>query len=64
MLIADKIKESLKTGLSLEEFKEKFHVNKKQATDWLNRAVDDGLVKKMNKPVNYQVEAPQCRCAC
>lgn len=54
MLIADKIKESLKTGLSLEEFKEKFHVNKKQATDWLNRAVDDGLVKKMNKPVKYK----------
>lgn len=54
VLIVDKIKESLKTGLSLDEFKEKFHVNKKQANDWLNRAVEDGLVKKMNKPVKYK----------
>ncbi|MDG5853130.1 DNA-processing protein DprA [Clostridium beijerinckii] len=54
ILIVDKIKESLKTGLSLDEFKEKFHVNKKQANDWLNRAVEDGLVKKMNKPVKYK----------
>lgn len=54
LLIVDKIKESLKTGMSLDEFKDKFHVNKKQASDWLNRAVEDGLVKKMNKPVKYR----------
>jgi predicted Rossmann fold nucleotide-binding protein DprA/Smf involved in DNA uptake len=54
MIIVDKIKESLKPGLSLEEFKEKFHVNKKQASEWLDRAVNDGFVKKMNKPVKYK----------
>ncbi|MBW6411014.1 DNA-processing protein DprA [Clostridium weizhouense] len=54
VLIVDKIKEALKIGLSLDEFREKFHVNKKQASDWLNRAVEDGVVKKMNKPVKYK----------
>ena len=38
-IILDKIKESLRVGLSLNEFKEKFNVNKKQASDSLNRAI-------------------------
>lgn len=53
-LIIDKIKEALKIGVSLDEFQDKFHVNKKQASEWLNRAIDDGIVKKLNKPVRYK----------
>lgn len=53
-IILDKIKESLKTELSLNEFKEKFNVNRKQASDWLNRAVEDGVVKKLHKPERYK----------
>lgn len=53
-LILDKIKEALEAELSLDEFREKFHVNKTQASAWLNRAIDDGLVKKLHKPVRYK----------
>lgn len=53
-MISDKIKEALKTELSLDEFREKFHVNKTQAIEWLNRAIDDGLIKKLNRPVRYK----------
>lgn len=53
-MILDKIKESLRTELSLNEFKEKFNVNRKQASDWLNRAVEDGVVKKLHKPERYK----------
>ena len=53
-IILDKIKESLRVGLSLNEFKEKFNVNKKQASDWLNRAIKDGIVKKLHKPERYK----------
>ena len=53
-IILDKIKESLKVELSLNEFKEKFNVNKKQASDWLNRAIKDGVVKKLHKPERYK----------
>lgn len=53
-LISDKIKVALETGLSLDEFREKFHVNKTQASEWLNRAVDDGFIKKLHKPVRYK----------
>lgn len=53
-IILDKIKEALQTELSLNEFKEKFNVNKKQASDWLNRAIEDGAVKKLHKPERYK----------
>jgi hypothetical protein len=53
-MILDKIKEALKSELSLDEFKEKFHVNKKQASDWLNRAIEEGTIKKLHKPERYK----------
>lgn len=48
-IILDKIKESLKVELLLNEFKEKFNVNKKQVSDWLNRAIKDRVVKKITQ---------------
>lgn len=53
-LISDKIKEALETELSLDEFKEKFNVNKTQASEWLNRAIADGYIEKLYKPVRYK----------
>lgn len=53
-LILTHIREVLTNELSLDEFSNKLNVNKKQATDWLNRAIKDGVVKKLNKPVRYK----------
>ena len=53
-LILDKMKEALENELSLDEFRSKFHVNKTQASEWLNRAIDDGVIKKLHKPVRYK----------
>jgi len=52
-LIIDKIREALINGLSLDEFRELFNVNKKQATEWLNRAIEDEKIKKLSNPVRY-----------
>lgn len=53
-LILSYIREVLLNELSLEEFSIKLNVNKKQAGDWLSRAVEDGVVKKLSKPVRYK----------
>ena len=34
-------------------------LHKSQLTDWLKRAEEDGVVKKLNRPVRYQVEKKQ-----
>jgi predicted Rossmann fold nucleotide-binding protein DprA/Smf involved in DNA uptake len=31
-------------------------LHKSQLTEWLQRAVDDGVVKKLNRPVSYQIK--------
>lgn len=53
-LIVGNIKEILNNSLSLEEFSDMLNVNKKQANDWLSRAINDGIVVKLNKPVRYK----------
>lgn len=35
---------------------ESTQLHKSQLTEWLKRAVDDGVVKKLNRPVRYQVK--------
>ena len=52
-LVIKNIQEVLVNGLSLNEFSELLNVNKKQASDWLNRAVEDGKIKKLRNPVKY-----------
>lgn len=37
-----------------DEVSEKTGLHKSQVTDWLKRALDDGYVKKLNRPVRYQ----------
>jgi len=40
--------------VTLEELMESTRLHKSQLNDWLNRATDDGVVKKLNRPVRYQ----------
>ena len=52
-----KVINSLKRNdLSVEELIESTQRNKSQLTEWLKRAVDDEQVKKLNRPVRYQVK--------
>lgn len=54
IVILDIIKTILKEELTLEQISEKLNVNKKQTSDWINRAIKDGIVIKLNKPVRYR----------
>lgn len=40
--------------VTLDELMESTALHKSQLNDWLNRATDDGVVKKLNRPVRYQ----------
>lgn len=42
--------------VTVEELIESTQLNKSQLTEWLKRAVDDEQVKKLNRPVRYQVK--------
>lgn len=44
------------TPVTADELMENTGLHKSQLNDWLKRAVDDGLVKKLTRPVRYQVE--------
>lgn len=52
-LLIDKIIEVLENPLTLDEFKSLLNINKKQASEWLNRAIDEGKIKKVSKPIRY-----------
>lgn len=40
--------------VTMDELMESTRLHKSQLNDWLNRATDDGVVKKLNRPVRYQ----------
>ena len=42
--------------ITVDELIESTQLNKSQLTEWLKRAVDDEVVKKLNRPVRYQVK--------
>ena len=42
--------------VTVEELIESTQLHKSQLTEWLKRAVDDEQVKKLNRPVRYQVK--------
>lgn len=52
-LVKSLICSALRTELSLEELSEKLNVNKKQVGIWLKRCLEEGIVKKKNKPIRY-----------
>jgi predicted Rossmann fold nucleotide-binding protein DprA/Smf involved in DNA uptake len=43
--------------VSVDELIESTDLHKSQLTDWLKRAVDDGVVTKLNRPMRYQVKS-------
>lgn len=45
-----------KEPVTIEELLECLGLHKSQLNDWLIRAVENGEVKKMNRPIRYQVE--------
>jgi len=42
--------------VTVDELIEITQLHKSQLTEWLKRAVDDLVVKKLSRPVRYQVE--------
>ena len=44
-----------KSPISVDELAECTKLHKLQLTDWLRRAEEEGVVKKLNRPVRYQV---------
>lgn len=53
-LIINNIIEALNEELSVEEFCNKFNINKTQGQIWLKRASEEGKIKKLSKPVRYK----------
>lgn len=45
-----------KEPVSVDELIESTQLHKSQLSDWLKRAEEEGMVKKLNRPVRYQVE--------
>lgn len=52
-ILLQNIIEALSNELTPEEFAQYFNVNKTQGNSWLKRAVEDGIAKKLTKPVRY-----------
>ena len=42
--------------IKLEDLIEQTQLHKSQLTNWLKRAEDEGVVKKLNRPVRYKIE--------
>lgn len=45
-----------KAPISVDELSASTQLHKSQLNDWLKRAEEDGVVKKLNRPVRYQVK--------
>ena len=45
-----------KVPISVDELAKCTQLHKAQLTDWLRRAEEEGVVKKLNRPIRYQVE--------
>ena len=53
-LIKNTIKTVLKEEMTSEKFCEILNINKTQGNTWLKRAVEEGIVEKLNKPTRYK----------
>ncbi len=56
-LFISELRRLAKEPVTLDELIESAGLHKSQLNDWLKRAVEDGLVKKLNRPVRYQIES-------
>ena len=55
-LFSSELQRLAENPLTVDELIESTKLHKSQLTEWLKRAVDDGVVKKLNRPVRYQVK--------
>jgi len=51
--------EALKTPMNQEELRKLLYVNKPQLSEWINRALDEKVIKKLNNPVRYVYTSKQ-----
>ncbi len=55
-LFSSELQRLAEKPVSVDELIESTQLHKTQLTEWLKRAVDDEVVKKLNRPVRYQVK--------
>lgn len=55
-LFTTELQRLAKQPVTVNALIESTDLHKSQLTEWLKRAVDDGVVKKLNRPVRYQVK--------
>jgi len=55
-LFVTEIQRLAKSPVNMEELIDRTGLHKSQLNDWLKRAVEEGVVKKLNRPVRYQLE--------
>ncbi|TSB24816.1 DNA-processing protein DprA [Psychrobacter sp. YGAH215] len=55
-LFSSELQRLAENPLTVDELIESTKLHKSQLTEWLKRAVDDEVVKKLNRPVRYQVK--------
>jgi predicted Rossmann fold nucleotide-binding protein DprA/Smf involved in DNA uptake len=56
------ILKQLETAMSSNELAKELEVNKNQLNAWLKKAVNDGMVNKLSKPVRYQRIKDNLKC--
>ena len=55
-LFTAELQRSAKVPVSVDKLMESTGLHRSQLNDWLQRAEQDGVVKKLNRPVRYQLE--------
>ena len=54
-LFISELKHLAKDPITIDELIESTQLHKSQLTEWLKRAIDEEIVKKLNRPVRYQI---------
>jgi len=55
-LFTDELQRLAESPVTVDDLIENTGLHKSQLKDWLKRAEDDGVVKKLNRPVRYQIQ--------
>lgn len=55
-LFTEELNRLAQESIKLEDLIEQTQLHKSQLTAWLKRAEDEGVVKKLNRPVRYKIE--------
>lgn len=55
-LFISELKHLAEDPITIDELIESTQLHKSQLTEWLKRAIDEEIVKKLNRPVRYQIK--------